>query len=144
MIASGSAALNQIKYVLLIDPGNYATISGSCDSSLGKYLAQWLQRVPDAHLVVLSGPVTLDYQNPRNGYASAGIQTFYFNPIRALDVAGNLRSRVLVCNYLDPTESIKQSHQTMFARSQGYVAQPFSSACPSLSAPLNYAGSWKP
>lgn len=56
LTAIRSPILSQIKYVLMIDPGGYADLGGSCDSVAGSALAKWLRAVPDAHLVILSGP----------------------------------------------------------------------------------------
>jgi hypothetical protein len=105
--------------------------------------ATWLKKVPDAYLVVLSGPVTLDYANPINGHASAGIQNYYFNAIRNADSGGNLRSRVLVCNYHDPYESIAASHNTIYKNASYLLGRPRITSCPSVGG-MSYAGSWHP
>jgi hypothetical protein len=91
----GSSILQNINYVLLIDPGPYGDLS-VCDRSInaGGAFANWLQLNPNAHLVVISG--NLSQQNN-----SKGIQEVYFNEIRNIANANhsNIRSQVLVCNY---------------------------------------------
>ncbi len=141
--AHHSAMLSQINYVLMIDPGGYEDLSSSCDSAAGGALAMWLKTDPSAHLVVLSGPVTLDSAHPVNGYASAGIQNYYFNAIRSADSGGNLRSRVLVCNYSDAGQSISQSHQTIYSSASYLTGQPMITSCPKLDK-MKYDGFWHP
>ena len=110
--------------------------------------ATWLRKVPDAHLVILSGPDTLDYAHPTTiggkSYASAGIQTYYFNQIRAEDVGGSMRSRVLVCNYTDPTESIADSHNTIYNNASYLLGKPQVTSCPTNIKGMTYIGAWNP
>jgi hypothetical protein len=102
--------LDQLEYVLLIDPGTYDELT--CDRKLeaGWHLAQWLAKNSSAHLVVIS---TTEISQKEN---SKGIQESYFNAIRKQSTtANNLRGRVLTCNYA-------MSHQAAFATGQYWIA----------------------
>jgi hypothetical protein len=118
--------LRQLRYVLLIDPGDLDIMT--CDSTLaggglgGVYLARWLSANPNAHLVVISASWT------RSG-RSKGIQEVYFNPIRdwSKQNGSKLERRVLTCNYTmghDPYS---------FTASRYWIAHEIGrSACPRL------------
>ncbi len=143
---TSNATLARIKYVLLIDPGGFEELNGSCDKTYGRMLATWLRAVPDARLVILSGPTTLDYayaqQHGLGG--SQGIQQIYFNAIRNVDSSGSLTSRVLICNYQDSSESVSQSHKTIYNEAKYLIGRSIIETCPQLPAPLSFDGYWHP
>jgi hypothetical protein len=89
-LANAGAHRAQVSYAVMIDPGAYSELG--CDRVLhaGDVLATWLKANPSAHLVVISGSLSQSEK-------SRGIQEAYFNGIR--NAGGNLRSRVLTCNY---------------------------------------------
>lgn len=89
-LANAGARRAQVSYAIMIDPGTYGELG--CDRFLhaGDVLATWLKDNPSAHLVVISGSLSQSAK-------SRGIQEVYFNGIR--NAGGNLRSRVLTCNY---------------------------------------------
>ena len=88
----GGGRWQEIDYILLLDPGNYAELVGNaCDTqnNRGQLFTKWLKANPNAKLVVLAGA--------RTGESShRGIQALYFDYLRA---SGGPRDRVLVCNY---------------------------------------------
>jgi hypothetical protein len=159
MARASAAQKQQINYVLLIDPGSYGELRGSCDNrslqvngtrqyrQAGQILASWLRANRSARLMVLAGDLTADRTHPVNGYAHAGIQNFYFNAIRAAGQA--VRSRVLVCDYhvpgTDPhsNDSLNNSHSVMYNGSNRYVQQAPLTTCPSVSGAIKGA-SWRP
>lgn len=143
---TSKASLARIKYVLLIDQGGYEQLSQSCDTTYGRMLATWLRDVPSARLVILSGPRTLDYaySKANNVGGSQGIQRYYFNPIRSIDKTGSIRSRVLVCNYTDPSETLKQSHYTIYGSAKYLIGRSVIETCPQLAAPMKYIDYWHP
>jgi hypothetical protein len=96
---------SQIKYILLIDPGNKEQYENSaCNKvypTLYQVLATWLAAKSTNRLAVLAGEVTADYANPVNGHGHAGIQNWLFPPIRNYhnSQGQNIRKQVVVCNY---------------------------------------------
>jgi hypothetical protein len=142
-----SAQLQQISYVMLIDPDSTTDMSGGCDSQPlqvngvlqfrrpGQILAEWLNANPQAHLVVMAGILTQDTAHPINGHAHAGIQNFYFNDVRQYAPAA--RDRILVCDY-------PLSHTEMYGGSNPYIQYaPFS--CPKLGVgAVAPTGQWHP
>jgi hypothetical protein len=118
-----------LSYIILIDPGDYDTLS--CDRRLGagKLFASWLKDNPSAHLVVISGDEDTQPDH------SKGIQESYFNPIRDLH-SKDVRSRVLTCNY-------KIDHYHAFFASEYWIAHRIdtSKKCPTLN---DSKGRYKP
>jgi hypothetical protein len=161
-LAQASAAQRQqIKYILMIDPGGYNQMATGCDNRMlqvgptsaftyetaGQILANWLRDNPSARLVVMAGDVTADSLHPVNGYGHAGIQNFYFNAIRA--AGSGPRSRTLVCNYSVPgtnvrdNNSLENSHHVMYRQTNPFIQQGALTSCPGISG-LNQGASWRP
>ena len=82
--------LQDVDYVLLIDPGVYESLDCDRFRRGGEVFSNWLEANPQAHLVVISGSMSQSQD-------SKGIQEVYFNAIRRR--GKGLRLRLLTCNY---------------------------------------------
>jgi hypothetical protein len=69
--------LQQLDYVLLIDPGYYGQMECEREQNAGGALVGWLRTNSEAHLVVISTSEISQQENSR------GIQETYFNAIRS-------------------------------------------------------------
>jgi len=153
-----TAQLKQINYVFMIDPGGYNQMAEGCDARnlqvgsltyehAGQILAHWLTVNSSARLVIMAGDVTADPNYPVNGYAHAGIQSFYFNAIRSAGSSDT--ARTLVCNYHVPgtdvnsNSSLEHSHHIMYQLTSPYIVQPPLTSCPAVPG-LQKGASWHP
>lgn len=104
-LAAKPAWLEQIHYILLLDPGtkdDYYT--GTCDTqypNMAQLVADYLAASPENKFVVLAGEKTADYGNPVNGSAHAGIQNKLFSVARDQPIRNgrDIRQQIVVCNY---------------------------------------------
>lgn len=124
-----SAQRMALKYILMIDPGNYADMASCGNGSgngtagtpfdAGAVLARWLNENPDARLIVIDGNYT------RTDHSS-GIQNVLFNDVR--NSASGSRQRVGVCEY-----SLAHDPDS-FRGSEYYIERPITSTmtCPTL------------
>ena len=134
--------LEQLNYVLLIDPGYYSQMDCGRRRHAGAKLAHWLQLNPKAHLVVISSSEISQKEHSR------GIQETYFNAIRRY--GSQLNPRVLTCNYTLEKSGGASGHEKAFFASQYWIQHQIGStrnACPWLSVRGHYVhptAGWHP
>jgi uncharacterized protein YraI len=134
--------LEQLNYVLMIDPGYYGQMTCDRARNGGAAIVRWLQANTKAHLVIIASTEITQQENSR------GIQASYFNAVRA--ASGNLSPRVLVCNYSLPNDGHEKGHRTAFWTSRYWIQHEIGSyraACPQLSlsgTTWNATDGWHP
>jgi hypothetical protein len=124
--------LQQLDYVLLIDPGYYGQMECEREQNAGGALVRWLRADSKSHLVVISTSEISQQENSR------GIQETYFNAIRnsIRREGGDLNSRVLTCNYDMKKTGQDTGHEKAFFSSWYWIQHQIGktrNACPWLS-----------
>jgi uncharacterized protein YraI len=129
---AGKQRLQQLTYVLLIDPGAYGEMDCERKRKVGNAIVNWLRTSPEGHLVIISTSEVTQLEDSR------GIQETYFNSIRnsIRQEGGDLNSRVLTCNYDMKKTAQDTGHEKAFFSSWYWIQHQIGktrSACPWLS-----------